>query len=88
METKQNGKKSLVVQDFTFGKYLGKLNVIFDDNGELLSWKGNPLLLNDSYVKDDTVSKMVESMKGPIIKERNVSYITIYYLLFTVYYVT
>ena len=37
VETKSNGKKSLVVQDFTYGECLGKLKVAFDSNGELMS---------------------------------------------------
>ena len=45
------GKKALVVQDFTWGKYLGYLNVTFDSNGEVTSYNGNPILL-DSTVEE------------------------------------
>ena len=72
VETKGNGKKSLVVQDFTYGKYLGKLRVVFDNNGELSSWNGNPILINETYLKDENVSQLVNSLRGPIIKERKV----------------
>ena len=72
VETKGNGKKSLVVQDFTYGKYLGKLRVVFDNNGELLSWSGNPILVNETYLKDENVSQLVNSLRDPIIKERKV----------------
>ena len=72
VETKPNGKKSLVVQDFTYGKYLGKLKVVFDSNGELMSWSGDPILLNETYQKDENISQLVKQLKGPILNERNV----------------
>ena len=60
------------MQDFTYGKYLGKLRVVFDNNGELSSWNGNPILINETYLKDENVSQLVNSLRGPIIKERKV----------------
>ena len=38
--------KTLVVQAFAFGKYLGKLDVVFDDGGHIISYGGNPILLD------------------------------------------
>ena len=38
----------MVVQDYTFGKYLGYLNITFDANGDVTSWAGNPILLDAS----------------------------------------
>ena len=38
----------LVVQDYTFGKYLGRLHVTFDDSGKITSWEGNPILLDNN----------------------------------------
>ena len=43
-----SGAKTLVVQDYTWGKYLGELNVVFNDNGEVESYSGNPILLDNS----------------------------------------
>ena len=40
--------KTLVVQAFAYGKYLGKLDVIFDENGFITSYGGNPILLDNS----------------------------------------
>ena len=40
--------KVLVVQDYTFGKYLGRLDVEFDDEGKIVSYSGNPILLDNS----------------------------------------
>lgn len=45
---KNTGKNVPVVQAFHATKYLGQLWVEFDDNGELLSSHGNPILLDTS----------------------------------------
>ncbi len=44
--TQNSGEKVLVVQDYAFGKYLGYLKVTFSDSGEVLSWSGNPIILD------------------------------------------
>ena len=38
----------LVVQAFMQSKYLGVLDVTFDEAGVLTNWGGNPVLLNGS----------------------------------------
>ncbi len=48
-------KSVLVVQDYTFGKYLGHLNVKFNNLGEVTHYDGNPILLNGSYERDPAV---------------------------------
>ena len=37
-----------MVQDYAFGKYLGFLQVKFDENGVVTEYGGNPILLNNS----------------------------------------
>lgn len=44
--TQSNGDKVLVVQDYTFAKYLGFLQVEFDNSGKITSYSGNPILLD------------------------------------------
>ncbi|MPC60139.1 5'-nucleotidase [Portunus trituberculatus] len=46
--TQRNGRQVPVVQAYAFGKYLGKLQLSFDERGELVSWSGNPILLDGS----------------------------------------
>lgn len=48
---KSGGDQTLVVQDYAFGKYLGFLQVKFDDNGKVITFGGNPILLNSSIPK-------------------------------------
>ena len=60
--------KVLVVQAFAYGKYLGHLKAEFDDNGRLISWSGNPILLNKSVPKDPAVLKQIQQMKIEVAK--------------------
>ncbi|XP_077998567.1 snake venom 5'-nucleotidase-like [Glandiceps talaboti] len=55
-----SGKNVLVVQDYAFGKYLGVLNVNFDDAGNVVSWNGNPILLDKTVSKDPEVLAEIE----------------------------
>ncbi|XP_006823452.1 snake venom 5'-nucleotidase-like [Saccoglossus kowalevskii] len=51
----------LVVQDYAYGKYLGELEVTFDDDGNLIGWHGNPILLDNSTAEDpDTLSEIMK----------------------------
>ena len=54
--TQDSGAKVLVVQEYTFGKYLGYLEVTFNDAGEVIDWEGNPILLDDSYEEGTFIS--------------------------------
>lgn len=46
-----------IVQAYELGKYLGFLKVIFNDDGDVTAWEGNPLLLNSSVLEGETVSQ-------------------------------
>ncbi|CAH1776837.1 unnamed protein product [Owenia fusiformis] len=59
--TQDSGSQALVVQDYYYGKYLGYLNLVFDDNGVVTSYNGNPILLNGSIARDP---QMQEEMLG------------------------
>ena len=39
--------QTLVVQAFAYGKYLGVLDLKFDNDGKIISYSGNPILLDD-----------------------------------------
>ncbi|XP_052089226.1 5'-nucleotidase-like [Mytilus californianus] len=47
-----NGDEVLVVQDYAFAKYLGFLQVEFDNNGKIIRYNGNPILLDNSIPKN------------------------------------
>ena len=73
MAKRDDGSECPVVQDFTYGKYLGNLKLTFDENGKLLSANGNPIMLNASYAEDEQVLKTIDEMDDPIIKARKVT---------------
>ena len=45
-----SGDEVLVVQAFAYGKYLGFLQLEFDDAGKVTSWAGQPIVL-DKFVE-------------------------------------
>ena len=49
MAEQSGGKKVPVVQAFAYTKYLGHLNLTFDDNGNLNNFNGNPILLTQNF---------------------------------------
>ncbi|XP_049515005.1 protein 5NUC-like [Dermacentor silvarum] len=55
-----DGSRALVVQDFCFGKFLGRLDVTFDSAGHIVSWGGNPILLNVSVDEDKCITDILE----------------------------
>ncbi|XP_070568641.1 snake venom 5'-nucleotidase-like [Ptychodera flava] len=56
----------LIVQDYAFGKYLGYLNVTFDEDGNVTSWGGNPILLDHSVEQDNATLEDVQLWARPI----------------------
>lgn len=56
-----------VVQAYAFGKYLGYLNVKFDDQGNVLSASGNPILLDSSI--PEGMRERALSLRGGTLQE-------------------
>ena len=44
--TSETGTIVPVIHASDFGKYLGRLDITFDDDGNLIEYQGNPILLN------------------------------------------
>ncbi|XP_067145303.1 protein 5NUC-like [Centruroides vittatus] len=57
---KDDGSKTLVVQDYTYGKYLGFLQVKFTDVGKVQSWTGNPILLDEKVEEDPLIQNALK----------------------------
>ncbi|XP_033741400.1 snake venom 5'-nucleotidase-like [Pecten maximus] len=70
--TKENGEETLVVQAYWSGKYLGFIDVTFDDNGRVTEWKGAPILLDKSVAKDPATEAEVANLLVPLVKEKSV----------------
>ncbi|XP_071749955.1 apyrase isoform X2 [Lepeophtheirus salmonis] len=61
-----SGKQVPVVQAFAYTKYLGYLKVNISDENEITSWKGHPILLNNSIPKDEKILKELIPWKNEI----------------------
>ncbi len=60
-----------IVQAYAYGKYLGELNVTFDDAGNLTSATGEPNLIDASVTADaDTAARIAEAA-SPLEEIRN-----------------
>jgi len=64
-----------VVQAYAYGKYLGSLNVVFDDDGVVTSASGEPRLLDRFVSQDAEVASRVAEAAGPLeeIRQRVVA---------------
>ena len=72
------------MQDFTFGKYLGNLKLRFDDYGDLISYNGNPILLDGSYAQNPALLKKIEGMSGAVRNFYKVGSLNRIILMYTV----
>jgi 5'-nucleotidase/UDP-sugar diphosphatase len=60
------GRDVPIVQAFGYGKYLGELNVTFDDAGVVTESSGTPLLMNSAIPQDPTLLARVEELAKPL----------------------
>lgn len=58
--TQTGGKKVPVVQGYAYNKYLGRLNLTFDKNGDLVGFEGQPELLETSIRQDGDVLDLLD----------------------------
>ena len=61
-----SGNPVLIVSDFTWGKYLGRLDVTFDANGVSVSWQGNPITLDASVPQDPDILAEALALNEPL----------------------
>ncbi|KAJ8314855.1 hypothetical protein KUTeg_007005 [Tegillarca granosa] len=69
--TQNNGAKVLVVQDYTFGKYLGFLQVTFDNQGVITNYSGNPILLDWNIEQDEYLKNITKEFEVLLLEELN-----------------
>ncbi|WP_122519545.1 bifunctional metallophosphatase/5'-nucleotidase [Pannonibacter phragmitetus] len=61
-----DGKDVPVVTAYAYSKYLGEIELTFNDNGDLISAKGDPILLDASVTPDETVAARVAELAQPL----------------------
>lgn len=64
------GKRVPVVQAYAYTKYLGVLNVTFDEKGDLVGFAGQPIFLDSSIPQDKDVLDVLETFR-PAVDEIN-----------------
>jgi 5'-nucleotidase/UDP-sugar diphosphatase len=67
--TVQNGVQ--IVQAYAYGKYLGELNVTFDDEGNVTEAVGGPLLMDASVTEDPAIKARIAEAAKPLDEIRN-----------------
>lgn len=64
-----------IVQAYAYGKYLGELNVTFDDDGTITEANGDPILIDASVAENAEVKARVSELAAPLeeIRQRVVA---------------
>lgn len=60
-----------IVQAYAYGKFLGELNVTFDDDGKIVEAKGEPLVMDKGVAEDAGVKDRVAALAVPLDEIRN-----------------
>ena len=60
-----------IVQAYAYGKFLGELKVMFDDDGRLVSAMGEPLLLDKHVAEDKAIVARLAVLAKPLDEIRN-----------------
>ncbi|MCJ7873149.1 bifunctional metallophosphatase/5'-nucleotidase [Phaeobacter sp. J2-8] len=60
-----------IVQAYAYGKYLGELNVTFDDEGNVTEASGNPVLVDAAILADEAVAARIAEAAKPLEEIRN-----------------
>ena len=61
-----DGKDVPIVQAYAYSKYVGDIEVTFNDNGDVVSAKGEPILLDASVKPDEGFAARVAELAAPI----------------------
>ena len=60
-----------IVQAYAYGKYLGELNVTFDDAGVITAAAGQPLVMDGTVVEDEATVARIAELAQPLDAIRN-----------------
>ncbi len=60
-----------IVSAYAYGKYLGELNVTFDDAGKIITAVGEPLVMDGSVAEDAGVKARIAEAAKPLDEVRN-----------------
>ena len=60
-----------IVQAYAFGKFLGELNVTFDDAGNVTAATGEPIIIDAAVAKDPATEARIAEAAAPLEEIRN-----------------
>ncbi|WP_164659857.1 bifunctional UDP-sugar hydrolase/5'-nucleotidase [Tropicibacter sp. Alg240-R139] len=60
-----------IVQAYAYGKFLGELNVTFDDEGNVVDAKGEPLVMDGAVTEDEATVARIAELAMPLDEIRN-----------------
>lgn len=66
-----NGGKTAVVQAYAYGKFLGELNVTFDDNGVVTEAVGEPVIVDGNFSENADLKARIAALAEPLDEIRN-----------------
>ncbi|XP_050353509.1 apyrase-like [Nymphalis io] len=64
--TQDNGHRILVVQASCYTRYLGDIKLYIDKAGKIVSWKGQPIYLGTSIVRDPHIESLLEPWRQEV----------------------
>jgi len=60
-----------IVSAYAYGKYLGELNITFDDDGVIKSTSGGPIAMDGEVAEDAAAVARIAELAGPLEEIRN-----------------
>ncbi|MCA1335125.1 bifunctional metallophosphatase/5'-nucleotidase [Pseudooceanicola marinus] len=63
--------ETAIVSAYAYGKFLGELNVTFDDEGAVISAEGAPLIMDAAVAEDDATVERIAEAAEPLDEIRN-----------------
>jgi 5'-nucleotidase len=70
-----DGNRVAIVQAYAYGKFLGELNVTWDDAGAVTSASGEPIVMDSQVAEDAAIVARIGELAGPLdeIRQRVVA---------------
>ena len=66
-----DGGKTAIVQAYAYGKFLGELNVTWDDAGQVASAVGEPIVMDSAVAEDAATKQKIAALAEPLDEIRN-----------------
>lgn len=63
--------ETAIVSAYAYGKFLGELNVTFDDDGKITEAKGEPLIMDGAVAEDGATKARIAELAKPLDEIRN-----------------